>query len=85
MFWGNGGGGGGGGGEPMGKNGEKWGKLPIVKCFPHQILSPFFPIFPHPCADFLLFFSLSPIAFFKCCTVIGKVHTLQLNNISKPF
>ena len=41
----------GGGGEPMGNNGEK---LPIVKCFPHKILSPFFPIFPHPCADFLL-------------------------------
>ena len=56
----------------MGKNGGKWGKLPIVKCFPHKILSPFFPIFPHPCADFLLFFSLFPIAFFKCCTVIGK-------------
>ena len=55
-----------------GANGVKWGKLPIVKCFPHEILSPFFPIFPHPCADFLLFFSLFPIAFLKCCTVIGK-------------
>ena len=31
------------GGEPMGENGEKWGKLPILKCFPHFSL--FFPIF----------------------------------------
>ena len=25
-------------------NGEKWGKLPILKCFPHKKFSPFFPI-----------------------------------------
>ena len=33
--------------EILKKNGEKWGNFPILKWFPHKILSPFFPIFPH--------------------------------------
>ena len=51
-----------------GANGEKWGKLPIVKCFPHKILSPFFPIFPHfspSLCRFSTIFQSFPHCFFK--------------------